>query len=269
MFVRPSGAPLILAILCSAILLQLGTPVSAGELPRLTADEIAVRAYNRDEGRDVVMDQKMILGKKGKTPRERKIRLWRIKDEKGNEKTLMRFLEPADVRGTGFLVWSYADPNRDDDQWLYLPALHRVRRIAAQERSRSFMGTDFTYDDLGDRKPSEDTHRLVGTEIVDGRSCYVIEAIPKDEGYLYSRRVAWIDGETFLVLKADFFDRKGKLLKRFHADDIQVIDGIATPRVLVMTNEQTGHSTRLELSNIRYNTGLKEELFTVSELENP
>jgi outer membrane lipoprotein-sorting protein len=265
-WLRALGACCALALVVLPLIVA-SAPAVRGE--ELSAEEIAQRAYDRDEGDDVVLDQKMILSKKGKSPRIRLVRMWAKEDEQGNRKSLLRFLEPADVRDTGFLVWSYAEEGKSDDQWLYLPALKRVRRIAARERSRSFMGTDFTYDDLGDRKPSEDRHTLLGEEKVDGRPCYKIEAVPRDPGYVYSRRVAWIDKENFLILKGEFYDKQGKLLKRFHATEIEVIDGIPTPKRLEMVNVQTGHSTVLELSNIRYNTGLSDDLFTQRELQNP
>lgn len=128
------------------------------------------------------------------------------------------FESPPDVKGTGFLSWSYVDEDKDDDQWLYLPALRKVRRIAASNKGDSFMGSDFTYDDMGERKVEEDNHTLLKSENLKDTDCYVVESVPKKKGYIYSKKITWVYKANLIPIKVDYYDRKGRFLKTLETE---------------------------------------------------
>jgi len=172
------------------------------------------------------------------------------------------------VKGTGFLGWSYENETRDDDQWLYLPALRKVRRIAAGNKDDYFMGTDFTYDDMGDRKIEEDTHKLIKSELYENVNCYVVESVPIKKGEMYSKKLTWVNQENWLTRKVDFYDRKGRFLKTLTMD-WQAIKGIWTWKRGEMKNHLTRHSTVIEIKKTRVNTGLKDRVFTERTLKRP
>ncbi len=163
-------------------------------------------------GQDQRGNLTMTLKNSSGDTRVRKIKqLW--KDFGTTEKKIMMFVSPADVRNTSFMNWSYDAAGRDDDQWIYLPALRRVKRISSDSSSDYFMGSDFTYDDLGERHPSKDRHRILRTETFKGEECYVVESRPKDKNYMYSKTVTWIIKDKWIGLKREFYDEDGCLLK--------------------------------------------------------
>jgi len=157
----------------------------------LTGKEIIEKVYYRDDGDDRRGKLTMILVNSRGDKRVREIKQF-DKDFGATEKKIMFFTAPADIRETSFLNWSYDDPAKDDDQWIYLPALGKVKRISSDSKDDYFMGSDFTYDDLGDRHPDEDTHKLLRTETLEGEECYVVESLPKEEGYMYSKTETWV-----------------------------------------------------------------------------
>jgi len=169
------------------------------------------------------------------------------------------------VRGTGFLIWEHK--GKDDDQWLYLPAFKKVRRISSKEKEKSFMGTDFSYEDLGSHNLDDYNYTLLKSETFDDQDCYVVESVPKPgKKKSYKKTITWIRKDIFLAIRIDFYDKKGKFLKRLHATNIEKIDGIWTVKVMEMENVQRKHRTILELENVRYNIGLKKHFFTERNL---
>ncbi|MFQ6113412.1 MAG: outer membrane lipoprotein-sorting protein, partial [bacterium] len=160
-----------------------------------------------------------------------------------------------------FMVWKYLGKN--DDRWLYVPAIKLVRRIAANDKNSSFVGSDFTYEDVSGREVTEDTHTLRGEEALKGKTVYVVESVPKEEkSAYYSRKVSWIDKETFLPLKEEYYDKRGDLYKTFTADKIETVQGIATIMQRTMVNAQNGHRTVVTFEAVKYNVGLKEDIFS-------
>lgn len=157
--------------------------------------------------------------------------------------------------------WTY-DDDRNDDQWIYLPALRRVKRISSDSKSDYFMGSDFTYDDLGDRKLEEDTHKLLREETVNGKACYVVESIPVDEDYMYSKTVTWIEKETFIGVKKEFYDEPGDHLKTLTIHEYKNFDGFDIITSSEMHNVQKDHRTQMKLSNIKINSGVSDNMFT-------
>ncbi len=238
--------------------------VSAQET--LTALQIIENNYNREDGNDETSDLIMTLINKSGDSRVRKVRQY-TKEYGGDEKTVVFFLAPADVLGTSFMSWTYADENKDDDQWIYLPALKRIKRISSESKSDYFMGSDFTYDDIGDRLPNEDTHKLLRSETVDGQDCYVVESIPKEKDSIYSKTISWVIKSNWIYLKREYYDEEGDLLKIDHSKKIEQVDGIWTVMHRVMENVQSNHKTDLVFSNYRYNISTPDDMFTERTLK--
>lgn len=228
---------------------------------KTTGSEIMEKVYYRSEGDNRKSDLTMTLTNSRGDRRIRKIVQYSLNTET-MEKSIMFFQFPADVKDTSFMSWSYDEAGRDDDQWIYLPALKKVKRISSDSKSDYFMGSDFTYDDLGDRHPVNDTHKILRTEMVDGENCHVVESIPKEEAYQYSRTVSWVIPEKWLVLKKEFYDEDGDFLKSLHVERYENIDGFWIILHSRMVNKQNGHSTDMELENVRLNSGVSSRLFS-------
>jgi outer membrane lipoprotein-sorting protein len=239
-----------------AILLIAAFSVSA----QLTGREIVDKAYNLPTGDDQTSVLTMTLINKSGQTRVRKIQQY-TKDFGDTEKSIMFFKTPADVKNTSFMNWSY-DSDKADDQWIYLPALKKVKRISSDSKSDYFMGSDFTYDDLGDRKLDADTHKLLREETVDGVECYVVESVSKDEDYMYSKTVTWIRKNNFVGMKKEFYDEDEELLKILSIKDLKEIDGIWVITRSEMENVQKNHKTTMELSDIKINTGVPSSKFS-------
>ena len=184
-----------------------------------------------------------------------------------DKKSLIFFEYPPDVRGTGLLLLTYTDIDKDDDRWLYLPALKKIRRIAGESKNDYFMGTDFTYDDMGSRDVDEDTHKLIGEEDIDGQKCFKIESIPKDKDYMYSRKIAWVIPDKWVMLKVEFYDRHGELLKILKASDIRNIDNIWTTFKLHMNNLTKNHQTVIDIMELDYSMDMEDAIFTQTTLQ--
>ena len=231
-----------------------------------TGRDIMLKVDNRPNGEDRVMEMTMTLINRRDRTRERSMVLY-SKDYGKDSKSLFYFEKPADVDGTGFLSWGYDDPEKDDDRWLYLPALKRTKRISGSSRNDSFMGSDLTYDDMGDRSVDEDTHRLIGEEEVDGSMCWIVESTPRDPEDMYSRMVQWIRQDALIGVKGEFFDRKGDLLKTMQKNEIRRHDGFWVSFRMEMVNVQDNHRTILEITSATFDTGLEDDLFRTSTLE--
>jgi outer membrane lipoprotein-sorting protein len=188
--------------------------------------------------------------------------------EGGEQRYFIYFHRPPDVRDMTFLVWKY--PGKDDDRWLYVPALKLVRRIAANDKRSSFAGSDFSYEDVSGREPEEDTHTLLREERVGERSAHVVESVPKDPASVdFGRKLSWIDRATWLPLKEEYYDRRGELARVFTADELKEVQGFWTVTRRTMTNVQSGHRTEAVLADIRYDQKLSPELFSERALRAP
>ncbi|MCD4679271.1 MAG: outer membrane lipoprotein-sorting protein [Bacteroidales bacterium] len=227
----------------------------------MTGREIIEKVYNRAEGDDQTSNLTMTLINKSGKERVRKIK--QFSKEMGDmEKSIMFFQSPADVKNTSFMNWSYDDDNKNDDQWIYLPALKKTKRISSDSKSDYFMGSDFTYDDLGDRKLDDDTHKLLREETIDGVAYYVIESIPKDEDYMYTKTITWIRKDNFIGLKKEFFDEDEELMKILSIKKFEKISGFWVITNSEMKNIQKNHRTTMVLSNVQINTGISDSKFT-------
>ncbi len=242
-----------------AMIIAIGfIPEVAGQ--NLSGNEIIEKVYNRPTGEDQTSDLNMTLINKSGDQRVRKIKQF-TKDLGDLEKSIMFFLSPADVKNTSFMSWTY-DSDQSDDQWIYLPALKKTKRISSDSKSDYFMGSDFTYDDLGDRKLEDDTHKLLREETLDGKECYVVESVSKDEDYMYSKTVVWVNKSTFIGVQKDFYDEDEDLLKTLTIKEVEKISDIWVITNSEMKNVQKNHRTSIILSNIQINTGISDSKFT-------
>ncbi len=227
---------------------------------QLTGPQIMQKVYNNPTGDDMQGNLTMTLVNSRGEQRVRSLKQF-VKDEGEVEKKIMFFLSPADVRNTSFMNWSYTD-ERNDDQWIYLPALRRTRRISSDSKSDYFMGSDFTYDDLGDRHPNQDNHKLLREETINGKVCYVVESTPKEDDYMYSKTISWVMKDNFLGIKREFYDEREKLLKVLSIKNYEKIDGFWTILGTEMHNVQRDHKTIMKFENVEYNKGIPNSKFT-------
>ena len=251
----------------SKIAATLVVALSAMSMAQTNARDIMVKVKNRLDGDTRSSSMEMKLVNKSGNTRVRKITSYAM-DVGEDTKTIMFFLYPNDVKGTGFLTVNYDDVNKEDDKWLYLPALKKTRRISGKSsKTDYFMGSDFTYDDIGKRNVDEDTHKLLREESADGFNYYVVESTPKKEGEIFSKKLVWIRKDCDVVAKVEFYDKLGKLHRQMVSSDIKKVDGFWTVGKMEMKNVQTGHSTELLFLDPKYNIQLDSKIFSVNKLE--
>lgn len=229
------------------------------------AKEIAYKVYNRSTPANGESDMSMTLINKKGSKRVRNIHQYFI-DLGEVEKQIMFFTTPADVKNTSFMNWSYDDAAKADDQWLYLPALKKVKRISSSSKDNDFMGSDFTYEDMEKRSPERDSHKFIKSETYNGEDVWVVEATPKEEEQ-YSKRKVWISKAKVLPVKAEFYDEDGELLKTLTVTETKQIKGYWVVVKQVMKNVQKNHQTVISLKNIKVENGITEEKFTQREME--
>nr|WP_205739246.1 outer membrane lipoprotein-sorting protein [Halocella sp. SP3-1] len=232
----------------------------------LTGRDIMVKVDNRDDGDTRKAKMVMTLINKVGDKRIREVVSYQ-KDYGKDTKAIMIFESPGDVKGTGYLSWEYDDEDKEDNRWLYMPALRKIRRISGSSNDDYFMGTDFTYDDMGDRNVDEDEHTLLREEELNGYQCWVIQSIPKeiDEGD-YSKKLSWIRQDIAMAIKTDYYNEYG-LLKTYQAKDIVEIDGIWTPKQRLMVNKQDEHQTIIDMTELKFNVAMDDNLFRTSMLK--
>ncbi|MCR4931436.1 MAG: outer membrane lipoprotein-sorting protein [Bacteroidales bacterium] len=233
----------------------------------LTGRDIVQRVKDRPDGNTRYAEMQLTLVKKNGDKRERKMVSWAM-DEGKDTKKIMFFTYPGDVKGTGFLTWDYDKTNKEDDKWLYLPAMKKTRRISgASSKTDYFMGTDFTYDDMGGRNVDEDKHKLLREEMRDGHKCWVVESIPVDSREIYSRKVSWIRQDCDVAVYVEFYDKLKKLHRVMSVLDVKKVEGFWTVTKMEMKNVQSGHSTQITVSSPKYDIKVDKSMFTVNKLE--
>ena len=188
--------------------------------------------------------------------------------EGGDQKYFIYFYQPQDVRDMTFMVYKYT--GKDDDRWLFMPALNMVRRIAANDKRSSFVGSDFTYEDISGRDIEDDNHSMAKEEKISDKDAYVIKSAPKDEkGADFSYKLSWIDKNSSLPLKEEYYDKRGELYKVFTAEEIKDIQGFPVITRRTMKDMKTGHRTEVEFKKVEFNVGLEDDLFTERYLKKP
>lgn len=266
-------------VAAGALLLLLSSPTfAADDAPppdpaTLTGDQLAERINARDDGRMVSRNMTIELIDRRGDKRTRGTRTYR-KDYDTHTSQVIFFQSPTNVKGTAFLNVDHADAGKEDDRWLYLPAVRRVRRVAAADRGQYFLGTDFTYEDINNQTKvniHDYTRRNLGVQVMDGKSYVVMEATPIDEKVRkelgYGKVVSWIDPATWMQHRVEYFDAGGERLKTIEFRAIREVQGILTAHELRAENHKTGHTTRLLFAEVDYQTEIKDDLLTPRALE--
>ena len=264
----------IAGILFTAITLPLGNTAAAAEMSAL---EVMRQADTRYDGDTALADFTMILIDRRERERRRNLMIY-SKDYGEDTRSFSFFESPADIRGTSYLNFDWADPERDDDSWLYLPALQRVRRIAGSDTSDSFLGSDFTYADINGIEIEWWDYEFINeSEVIEGQDTWVIEANPKpgfkekaEDSTGYSRLQFWIRKDNFVQLRGQAWELRGNRVKFFSASDIEEIDGIWTINRLQAITTRNGrreHASVLQLNSIEYNLDLDDDLFTTDNMQ--
>jgi len=228
---------------------------------------IAKEAKDRDKGWvDNTADMLMLLKNKQGQESLREIKIKTIEQLDDGDKSLTLFNKPRDVKGTAFLNFSH--PINADDQWLFLPALKRVKRISSKNKSGPFMGSEFAFEDLSSFEVEKYTYKYIADEPINDSLSFKVEQYPVDKNSGYTRRVVWLDKEEYRVQKIDFYDRKDTLLKTLsYADYGQYLGQYWRANNMTMVNHQSGKSTELKWSNYLFKTGLKSSDFNKNALK--
>jgi hypothetical protein len=257
---------MILKLFITATLLL--TPLLA-----LTGVEIAQKVHDRDEGDNIIAQMTMTLIDKNDHERARTLKTF-TKNKGDDTLKLMFFLSPADVQNTGFLTYDYEDSSRDDDQWLYLPEIKKVKRIASSDKSSSFMGSDFTYSDMTSKNVEDYTYEIMKEAVVDGHKTWQMMVTPKSEKTVeetgYTKSIVFVREDNFVIIQALHYIKLGDKLKYMMVTGLEKIDGIWTTTKIQMTTKKgrnTLHKTVLEFSDVKYNQNLEESFFTTRTIE--
>jgi len=254
-------------ILLLLILLSLSATSAWGITAEEKGLQIAQRADQRDSGwGDQKQTLEMILRNKQGQESRRQIRGRALEVTGDGDKSMSIFDSPADVKGTAFL--SFTHVNEPDDQWLYLPALKRVKRIASKNKSGPFMGSEFAFEDMSSQEVDKYTYKWLRDETLEGKEVYVIERVPADKNSGYTRQIVWGDKEIDHPLKVEFYDRKNALLKTLVLSDYkQYLGKYWRPGQMMMNNHQNGKSTLLIFSEYSFNNGFSDRDFDQNSLK--
>jgi outer membrane lipoprotein-sorting protein len=229
---------------------------------------IATEADRLNNGfQDTTAKMQMVLRNKAGSESRRAMRYWTLEVNGDGDRTLILFDTPSDVRGTAMLTHSHG--NKPDDQWMYLPAFKRVKRISSANRTGSFMGSEFAYEDLGSPEVSKYTYRWLRDETCGGgQKCNVNERIPVDKRSGYSRQLLWSDYQHYRPYKIEFYDRQGALQKTLvFSGYTQYLGKYWRAGLMQMSNHQTGKSTDLKWLDYKFKVGLDARRFKKSQLK--
>jgi outer membrane lipoprotein-sorting protein len=249
-----------------ALVLALAGPAPAADPAAL---DLMKKQREVQRVKDEEERQKLKLTNKAGASKERKMVRYLLSGAGDLDKILVRFLTPRDVENTGLLTWEGKDGN--DDQWLYLPAVKRPKRIAASGKKNRFMGTDFAFEDLRPENVAANAYALVGSETLDGVECFVVDATPAGERQAadsgYSRRRIWVRKDTLVTIKREYYDKQAKLEKvETHRKLVNVAGAVWRPNEIEMHDVQNGSRTLITIENRLVNRGLKDDFFTETEL---
>ena len=255
------------SVLCAVLMLL---PLSA---VAITADEIAKQVDERDDGDKSVSTMEMILLDKHGNKRIRKMKKYTM-DKEADNQSIIFFLSPADVRNTAFLTYDYDDSSKDDDQWLYLPALKKTKRIASSDKSSSFMGSDFSYADMTSRDINDYNYRIAKESTVRDHKVWVMESVPKTEKVIeetgYTKSYMFVRQDNFVVVRALHILKETGKKKYLDVKKLELIDGIWIASEIEMKttiNKHTLHKTLLKLTDIKFNQDLDDDFFRVRRIE--
>ena len=247
--------------------------ISSNETELPTGKEVAAHINSRDEGKAVSRKLSIEMRDRGGKIRQRETKSYR-KYFAGEKRTVIFYLAPKNIKDTAFLTYDYNDPELEDNQWLYLPALRKVRRISAADRGDYFLGTDMTYEDikLETRVSTADFNfQTIGRCDANGKPGLQIEGTPKTPEIArelgYSKTQSCVDSEVWMVRTSQFWDIKGNLLKTVTISNIEQIQGIWTQQNIDVENHKTGHSTGLTFSEVDYQNPVPDDVFTTNAIK--
>lgn len=252
-------------------LMMVSSLVLAAPLPSLGAVEIMEKSVEVLRFKDTIAKATLTLTGRDSNMRVRKTSGYtRLRPNGTDNMRLVRFLAPADIRGTATLM--IENSRGDDDMWIFLPALSKVRRLSASDKSGAFVGTDFSYGDIIGHKTSDWIHQLVNEVVVEGAPCYLINSLPANDTVKansgYSRRETCVQKDNFIAVRTDFWDTEGQPLKRIQVSNFKQVGsaGHWQPLLWVAENLQTGHKTTIEFDEFKADSNVSEKLFTPQEL---
>lgn len=257
-------------LVIGVVILSISTPVAFA----MTANEIMQKVDARDTGKTQISTATMTLVDKKDRKRVRKLKLF-SKEFSDVDKSISFFVSPTDVKDTSFLSYDWNDEEKEDDSWLYLPAMQRVNRTAAGDKSNSWMGSDFTFSDVEGAEVNEYTYKILSeSDPVDGHDCWKIEALPKSKAIVkktgYLKTINWVRKDAFLVVRGINYVKKGKRVKYYSTKDIKKIDGIwtiGTIQMVTTKNKKVQHSSIFSLENVSYNNDVADSMFEVETMQ--
>ncbi len=239
----------------------------------MSVDEIVNKVDTRDDGDNSISTMKMILIDKNNKQRIRSMKTY-SKDFGEDVHNAIFFLSPSDIKNTAFLTYDYDDSDRDDDQWLYLPALKKSKRIASSDKSASFMGSDFSYSDMTDRNIKDYTYKIAKEQKVGEHKVWIIESVPKTKKTIdetgYTKSYMFVRQDNFVVIRALHFLVDGGKKKYMDVKELKQIDGIWVATEIEMKTKKgkkTLHTTILKQSDIKFGQDIDESFFTVRQIE--
>ncbi|MDR0562922.1 MAG: outer membrane lipoprotein-sorting protein [Spirochaetaceae bacterium] len=250
----------------SVLILLLGLIWLSVRLDAQDAAAIVGASRNRIKADTVSTRSRMVITARSGSTTERLMDQYEKDGPRGN-RTIIVFQSPAGVAGTRFLTMN--NPGNSADRWIFLPSLGKVRRVAASEGSGSFMGTDLSYDDVSsmNRDANLDKHTLIREDTLNESQCYVIESVPKDKGYQYSKMIQWIDKATLVARKVELYDQRGTMFKVLDILELKEVQQRLTATVTRMTTLTTGTFTTIYVDIIKYDDPIPEGVFTTGFLE--
>jgi len=257
----------LLSTVCLAVLIgTAGIPGLHAAAGTEAGRKLAEQIYDAPNGDDFASRAVMTLIEKGRSPRRREMYTIAVDRKRGERWSLTRFTEPNDIEGVGLLTKDY--PGDNNDQWLYLPALDRVRRVSSGRKGGRFVGSDLYFEDLRDREVDMDHHRILGKRKLGKLDTTVLESVPVDpDNSVYTKRVSWIHPGTMIALRVDLYQAHSeKPVKRLQVKRIKRIQGYWTVLDSIMQDLESGHQTRITLSKAKYNQGVPDRLFTSQAL---
>ena len=257
-------------LVIGVVILSISTPLAFA----MTANEIMQKVDARDTGKTQISTATMTLVDKKDRKRVRKLKLF-SKEFSDVDKSISFFVSPTDVKDTSFLSYDWNDEGKEDDSWLYLPAMQRVNRTAAGDKSNSWMGSDFTFSDVEGAEVNEYTYKILSeSDPVDGHDCWKIEALPKSKAIVkktgYLKTINWVRKDAFLVVRGINYVKKGKRVKYYSTKDIKKIDGIwtiGTIQMVTTKNKKVQHSSIFSLENVSYNDDVADSMFEVETMQ--
>lgn len=262
----PKGIPYMLVMMLVSVAVAHANNIDDIADPTTKGLAIAQEASDRDEGfGDTRSDLQMILRNRHGQETSRQMRSRTLEKVDDGDKGIVVFDDPADVKGTALLTFTHKE--QPDDQWLFLPALKRVKRIASSNKSGPFMGSEFAYEDLASQEVEKYEYKWLRDETIDAKEFYVFERFPRDKKSGYTRQVVWLDKSEFRVFKVEYYDRKKSHLKTLTASDFsQYLGKFWRPTTMLMENHQTGKSTLLTWQNYKFGNGFTDADFNRNSL---